>query len=108
MATKTALGQATGDHAVFNAFSAILDEVDRMFSISGLGKWFAMNRVKSKGPRETLAFMERVAGLGFSAVITPEERDFIHRAFEKVQANGPERETWEKLHAKLRRMRMAR
>ena len=100
--------QATPENEVYGAFSAILDEVNRMFSIGGVGKWFAMNRVKSKGPQETLAFMERVAGHGFSAVLTPQERDFVQRAFERAQFNGSDSETWERLHGKLRRMRMAR
>lgn len=98
----------TKNQTVYGAFSAILDEVNRMFSIGSLGKWFAMNRVKSHGPRETVAFMERVAGHGFNAVITSEERALLHQAFSRVEFDGQDRETWERLQSKLRRMKMAR
>lgn len=103
MATKT----SPPDQAVYGAFSAILDEVNRMFSIGGVGKWFAMNRVKSRGVGETLEFMQRVAGHGFRAVVTPEERELLHQAFRKVEVPASDRETWQRLEAKLRRMKMA-
>lgn len=92
---------------VFRAFSAILDEVNGMFSIGSLGKWFAMNRVKDRGPRETLGFMERVAGHGFEAVVAPEERDLMRRLMGQVRVSDGDRETWDRLRTKLRRMKMA-
>ncbi len=107
MATRTQTGSGGPDQTVYDAFSAILDEVNRMFSIGSLGKWFAMNRVKSHGARETLDFMQRVAAHGFSAVVTPEEREVLHRAFRKLEVSAEDRETWGRLQSKLRRMRMA-
>lgn len=107
MATPPQTGSSGADQAVYGAFSAILDEVNRMFSIGSLGKWFAMNRVKSHGVRETLDFMQRVAAHGFNAVVTHEEREVLHRAFRKLEVPAEDRETWERLQSKLRRMKMA-
>ncbi len=92
---------------IFQAFSAILDEVNRMFSIGSLGRWFAMNRVKARGSRETLGFMERVAGHGFQAVVAPEERDLMRRLMGQVRVPDKDQGTWASLYAKLRRMKMA-
>jgi LDH2 family malate/lactate/ureidoglycolate dehydrogenase len=99
--------QAPPETEVYGAFSAILDEVNRMFSIGSLGKWFAMNRIKSHGVRETLDFMQRVAAHGFNAVVTPEEREVLHRAIRRLEVPESDREVWERLQAKMRRMKMA-
>ncbi|MBI4361715.1 MAG: hypothetical protein HY558_00925 [Euryarchaeota archaeon] len=98
-------GSSQSEEEIYGAFSAILDEVDRMFSITTLGKWLAMSRIRARGTAETLGFMERVASLGFQAVVTPEERTLLNRLLRETEVPEKDRRAWEKFQAKLRRMK---
>ena len=94
-------------HRVFKAFDDILSIVFRQFGLPHFLQGRALARMERNGPRETQEFMIRVAARGIRGVLDPDEMEYIRNAIEAHRPSGAERETYERLISKVRRLGLA-
>ena len=90
------------EEELYKTMELVLDEVEKLFPVVKLGRWFAMGEFKKRERDEVLSFFTRVANIGSRAIITDEERELvssIHQRF--VPQSDEEKRIWIGLQEKL-------
>ncbi len=99
--------KSTESDRVFDAFDEILRIVFQQFGIPGFLRGPALARMKRHGFKETREFMVCVAGLGTRAVLDPDELEYVRNAIEEHKPSAGERDTYDRLITKARRLGLA-
>jgi Lhr-like helicase len=97
-------GWTSNSERLYEVMEEILEEVAKLFPLGKIGKWVAMAEVRGKKREELLSFFEKMAEIGSRAILTEDERELVKRIHERFVASGKEREIWDGLSAKLKRM----
>lgn len=97
-------GWTSNSERLYEVMEEILEEVAKLFPLGKIGKWVAMAEVRGKKREELLSFFEKMAEIGSRAILKEDERELVKRIHERFVASGKEREIWDGLSAKLKRM----
>jgi Lhr-like helicase len=95
---------SNSNEELYRVMEEILEEVGKLFPLGKIGKWVAMAEVRGKKREELLSFFEKMAEIGSRAILKEDERELVKRIHERFVASGKEREIWDGLSAKLKRM----